>query len=105
MTERAECGRLSESVAVVLPALEAFNRFDGPDNAGVRRARWRTLLDQPIPERGEGLERVLAELYDIIIPNGLRIGAPGFAGWVTTAPTTSGTIATMSALVAGAQRV
>jgi len=104
MTERAECGRLSESIVRVLPALERFNQFDGPDMAGPHRASWRKLLDQPLPERGQGLDRVAGELQDVVIANGLRIGAPGFAGWVTTAPTTSGTLASVSALVAGAQR-
>ena len=105
MTESAECGRLSESITELLPALERFNRFEGPDMAGAQRARWRRLLDQPLPEVGQGLDRVIGELQDVVIPNGLRIGAPGFAGWVTAAPTTSGMLATVSALVAGAQRV
>jgi hypothetical protein len=40
-TEAAECERLAESVKALLPALEQFNRFDGPDLAGPQRARWR----------------------------------------------------------------
>ena len=43
-------------------------------------------------------------LQEIVIPNGLRIGAPSFAGWITTAPTTAGTIASLAATVSGAQR-
>ena len=86
-TERAECGRLAESINVLLPALEQFNRFAGPDLAGPERPKWRRLLDQPLPERAQGLESVLNDLKEIVIPNGLRIGAPSFAGWITTAPT------------------
>jgi aromatic-L-amino-acid decarboxylase len=47
---------------------------------------------------------VLSALADTIIPNGLRNGAPGFSGWVTTAPTTAGTAAALAATVAGSQR-
>jgi aromatic-L-amino-acid decarboxylase len=43
-------------------------------------------------------------LTETIIPYGLRIGSPGFSGWVTTAPTTAGTAAALAATVAGSQR-
>ena len=104
MIERAECARLAESVSTLLPALEHFNQFVGPDIAGPERARWRALLDRPLPQDGEGLDAVLSDLRDVVIPHGLRIGAPAFAGWVTTAPTTSGAIAALAASVSGAQR-
>ena len=103
-TERAECGRLAESINVLLPALEQFNRFAGPDLAGPERPKWRRLLDQPLPERAQGLESVLNDLKEIVIPNVLRIGAPSFAGWITTAPTTAGTLASLAATVSGSQR-
>jgi aromatic-L-amino-acid/L-tryptophan decarboxylase len=103
-SERAECGRLAHSIDALLPALEQFNNFDGPDLAGPERTKWRRLLDQPLPERAQDLESVLNDLQAIVIPNGVRIGAPSFAGWVTTAPTTSGTIASLAATVSGAQR-
>ena len=47
---------------------------------------------------------MLSDLAEVVIPNGLRNGHPGFAGWVTTAPTTSSTTAHLAAAVAGAQR-
>ena len=103
-TEHAECERLAHYVNALLPALERFNNFAGPDLAGPRRAKWRALLDQPLPEHAQGLESVLSDLREIVIPNGLRIGGPSFAGWVTTAPTTAGTVASLAATVGGAQR-
>ena len=72
--------------------------------AGVQRAKWQGLLDRPLPERAQGLESVLSDLKEIVIPNGLRIGAPTFAAWITTAPTTAGTLASLAATVSGAQR-
>jgi aromatic-L-amino-acid decarboxylase len=103
-SERAECGRLAHSINALLPALEQFNNFDGSDLAGPERTKWRRLLDQPLPDRAQSLEAVLSDLQTIVIPNGLRIGAPSFAGWVTTAPTTAGTVASLAATVSGAQR-
>jgi glutamate/tyrosine decarboxylase-like PLP-dependent enzyme len=102
--DRAEIDHLSEAIDRILPALETFNRFEGPDRVGRQRAAWMAALDEPLPEEGAGLEPVLRALSRDVIPNGVRIGAPAFAGWVTTAPTTSGTAAALAASVAGAQR-
>jgi hypothetical protein len=43
-TERAECGRLAESINLLLPALEQFNRFAGPDLAGAAEDRGTEVL-------------------------------------------------------------
>jgi glutamate/tyrosine decarboxylase-like PLP-dependent enzyme len=97
-------GRLAEAIRKLLPALENFNRFEGRDEAGRHHELWKIALNQPLPQRGAGIEHVLGELATTIIPNGLRNGAPGFSGWVTTAPTTAGTAAVLAATVAGSQR-
>jgi aromatic-L-amino-acid decarboxylase len=89
----------------LLPELEAFSRFSGPDGAGRNRERWMAALNQSLPEEGEGMEAVIREITETIIPNGLRIGAPGFCGWVTTSPTVAGTAAGLAGMVAGSQRV
>src|SRR5262249_48818209 len=47
---------------------------------------------------------VLARLSDTVIPNGLRVGHPGFSGWVTTMPTTVASAANLAATVAVPQR-
>ncbi|HSW43711.1 MAG TPA: aminotransferase class V-fold PLP-dependent enzyme, partial [Patescibacteria group bacterium] len=95
--------RLAESLAQVLPALEQFLRFEGADRA-TRRSEWLPALDQPLPATGIGPERTLARLRDEIVAAGLRIGHPGFSGWVTTAPTTIGTVADLVQAVASPQR-
>jgi hypothetical protein len=102
--DASEIDRLSEAIGRILPALEDFNHFQGQDLAGRQRSTWMTALNQPLPERGVGLDQVLRELTETIIPHGLRIGSPGFCGWVTTAPTTAGTAAALAATVAGSQR-
>lgn len=102
--DAAESGRLTEAIETILPALEDFNKFQGQDPAARERAAWMTALDQPLPEHGAGLHHVLQQLKDAVIPYGLRNGAPGFNGWVTTAPTTAGIAAALAGTVAGSQR-
>jgi aromatic-L-amino-acid decarboxylase len=102
--DRAETSRLAEAIGRLLPALERFNRYEGPDPVARERERWQPLLDRPLPAQGAGLDEVLDELASVVIPNGLRNGAPGFAGWITTAPTTAGAAASLAATVAGSQR-
>ena len=102
--DRAEAGRLTEAIKKTLVALEEFNKFRGPDVAGRNRVVWTTLLNQPLPEQGVGLDQVLGELTGTVIPHGLRTGSPGFSGYVTTAPTTGSVAARLAATVAGSQR-
>jgi len=102
-TESASTDGLAESLAAILPALERFARFEGPDDAA-RRTVWRRALDGPLPEEGEGREAVLRLLADVVIPNGLRVGAPGFTGWVTTSPTTVPAVAQLAGSITAAQR-
>ena len=100
----AAFGDLS-SLRALLEELDRFNRFEGPDPAARNRDAWSTHLGGPLPEQGAGLDAVLADLREWVVPNGLRNGHPGFSGWVTTSPTTSGTAAVLASTVAGSQRV
>ncbi|MEI8332495.1 MAG: aminotransferase class V-fold PLP-dependent enzyme [Chloroflexota bacterium] len=94
---------LTASIEALLPALERFNRFEGPDPAA-HRSTWYPLLDRPLPRSGAGREAVLAEIRDVLVANGLRIGHPGFSGWVTTAPSTVATAASLAQTVASPMR-
>lgn len=102
--DHAAFGDLS-TLQPLLEALDRFNRFEGPDPAGRRQAEWKAHLGTTLPEQGAGLDAVLKDLTEWVVPNGLRNGHPGFSGWVTTSPTTSGTAATLASTVAGSQRV
>jgi aromatic-L-amino-acid/L-tryptophan decarboxylase len=94
---------LGAAIRAVLPALERFNRFDTPDPAP-DRARWLPALERPLPAAGIGAEATLAELADLVVEHGLRIGHSGFAGWVTTAPTDVAAAADLVQAVASPQR-
>src|SRR6266542_7097955 len=102
--DQSETSRLGEAIERLLPALEQFNRFEGIDQAARERGRWVAALERELPEQGCGPDLVLRELAEVAIPHGLRNGAPGFNGWVTTAPTTAATAAALAATVAGSQR-
>ncbi len=103
--EKAQIKDLSGCVKKILPALEKFNLFEGQDEAVLNKDKWKAILDKPLPQKGEGVDCVIEELNNVIIPNGLRNGAPGFSGWITTAPTVAGATAGLASMVAGSQRV
>src|SRR2546425_9610308 len=102
--DAGETRRLRDAVARVLPAVELFMRYEGEDRAGRDRDTWRSALDRPLPDHGIGLESLLEELATTVIPYGLRNGAPGFSGWITTSPTTGPAVAAFAAAIAGSQR-
>lgn len=101
--DAARTDGLAGALARVLPALEAFSRFEGPDSAA-RRSLWRPALDQPLPAAGLGADEVLARLAALVVPHGLRLGAPGFCGWITTAPAVVPATAALAASLATPQR-
>ena len=103
MHDRASIHDLSGAIRAVLPSLERFVRFEGPDPAR-SRSRWRPALDQALSVTGIGRDAVLAELADLVVANGLRTGHPGFSGWVTTMPTDVGLAADLAQAVAVPQR-
>lgn len=103
-TEPARITGLTATVEQVLEPLEEFLRFeDGPDPAG-RRSKWRAALNEPLPRQGQGADAVLKALNEVVIPNGLRIGAPGFSGWITTMPSVVPAVANFVGSLVAAQR-
>jgi len=102
-TDRATHHDLGGAIRAVLPSLERFVRFEGTDPARAR-SQWRPALDGPLPAEGVGRDAVLAELADLVVANGLRVGHPGFSGWVTTGPTDVAAAADLAQAVAVPQR-
>ena len=94
---------LGAALTRILPALDEFLNFAGPDPV-LTRNTWRTRLQQPLPDVGLGADAVLDTLDSVVIKNGLRLGAPGFCGWISTMPTVVPTVANLAATVAAAQK-
>jgi aromatic-L-amino-acid/L-tryptophan decarboxylase len=103
-SDPAELGQLTATVERILPAIEKFWRYDGRDDAARRRPGWLARLDVPLPEAGGGIGAVVADLAEVVIPNGARVSEPGWSGFVTTGPTTSAVAAWLAAAAAGSQR-
>jgi aromatic-L-amino-acid/L-tryptophan decarboxylase len=101
----AELGQLTATVGRILPAIEEFWRFDGRDDAARRRPGWLAHLDVPLPGDGGGIGAVVADLAEVVIPNGARVSEPGWSSFITTGPTTSAAAAWLAAAAAaGSQR-
>jgi len=103
-SDPAELGQLTAKVERILPAIEQFRRYEGGDEAGHARPGWLGRLDVPLPEAGGGIAAVVADLAEVVIPNGSRVGEPGWSGFITTGPTTSAVAAWLAAAAAGSQR-
>jgi len=95
---------LDGATRAILPALEEFLRFDNQDLAATQYSRWHDDLNESLPDQGVGAATTLEILRRVVIPHGSRIGAPGFAGWITTMPTVVPAVAAFAATIAGAQR-
>jgi aromatic-L-amino-acid/L-tryptophan decarboxylase len=99
--DAAELGRLSETIARLLPELHRFMAADGPDRAVADRAEWLAALDRPLPYGGAGLDVVTDELERWIIPYGLRTPDPGFMAYIIGRATTATLASGLAAQVAG----
>lgn len=99
--EPAETLGVDAAVGRLLPTLERFLAFSGPDQVIADRERWLAALDHPLPSSGAGLETLLDELSEWVVPYGVRTPHPGFSGYITGRATTAGIAAGLAAQVAG----
>jgi aromatic-L-amino-acid decarboxylase len=99
----SETGKLEAYLARIGADLDRFLRAEHGD-AMQRHADWSTALSGPLPDEGIGPEGVIEELERDVIPNGMRLAEPGFWGFVTVAPDTVPTVATVAAIIASPQR-
>ncbi len=101
--DAAETGRLQTLLSRIGAGLDKFQRFEHRD-AQHPGQRWREQLDQPLPQRGVGIDAVAADLLEQIIPNGSATARPGFSGFITTGGTTAAALAATAANIAAPQR-
>ena len=101
--EPAETGHYHSSLSRIGSALDEFCRFEHPD-AQQRRSAWMNSLDRALPREGIGIDGVVRELENVVIPNGSPVAKPGFTAYITTGATTAAVLATTAASVASPQR-
>ncbi len=105
MGETAAITGLADAVTRLLPDLERVWRWDPEDDRTMAdRAQWTAALDQPLPDAGVGVDQVLDELAQHVIPYGPMVGKPGFSGFIVNGPTTTGVAATVAATAASPHR-
>jgi aromatic-L-amino-acid decarboxylase len=103
LQDSAETGRLQELLARIGGGLDQFLNFEHPD-ALTRQQNWKSALQQPVPQRGIGIDEVTRELLEQVIPYGSPVSKPGFTGFITTGGSTASTLASTAASIASPQR-
>ena len=104
MTDAAQTSELDAALRHVLPVLERHLRAAPTDPGFEPDAAWRRTLDTPVPPHGFGADATLRSLADVVIPNAMRMTAPGFLGWITTGSTIVPAVTRLITSLAGTQR-
>lgn len=101
--ELAETGRLAELLGAIGQSLDQFLKFEHLD-AQHPSKEWLSVLKQPLPMQGVGVNQVTKLISEQVIPNGSPVPNPGFSSFITTGAVTSSTLATTAANIASPQR-
>lgn len=102
--DQADCGPLAGHMHTLAQHLDRFLRFEHAD-AMHDPERWRSALGGTLPEQGIGIERVLGEMGEFLIPAGSQIPNPACTAFITTGATSIGALATLAGAVAAPQRL
>ena len=101
--EKAETGRLQPLLSRVGASLDEYLKFEYPD-ALAARERWQAALDRPVPRQGIGIDAVVDEIVEHLVPYGPPIPKPGFTGYIVTGGTTAAALASAAAYIASPVR-
>jgi aromatic-L-amino-acid decarboxylase len=102
-TELAETSNIQKLIAHIGEGLDQFLRFEHPD-AVHPGANWRAYLDVQLPQHGVGIDQVVEDLLEQVIPNGSSVPKPGFSSFITTGATSASVLASTAASIASPQR-
>ncbi|HET7538281.1 MAG TPA: aminotransferase class V-fold PLP-dependent enzyme [Polyangiaceae bacterium] len=101
--DAAETQGLTDLLSRLGESLDEYLKFEHPDALHPSRG-FRAHLDMPVPREGVGIQRVLAELVEHVVPNGSAVPRPGFCSFITTGGVSAATLASTAASVASPQR-
>lgn len=99
----AETGQFQTYLSKIGSGLDEFLKFEHPD-ALANGSNWREKLNEPIPQKGVGIEAVSEQLVTDVIANGSAIVRPGFTSFITTGGTTASAIASAAGSIGSPQR-
>jgi aromatic-L-amino-acid decarboxylase len=102
--EQAECGNLTQLMQQLGGYLDQYLRFEHTD-AMHNPDQWKAALGGPLPTTGTGIDAVMADMGQHLIPNGSQIPNPGCSSFITTGATSIGALATMAGSIAAPQRI
>jgi aromatic-L-amino-acid/L-tryptophan decarboxylase len=102
-SDAAETGQLGPLLAQIGAGLDEYLKFEHPDALHPGR-RWHEHLGIALPLEGIGIEGVVDELVQHVVPNGSAVPRPGFCSFITTGGTTASTLASTAASIASPQR-
>src|SRR6187431_2664589 len=102
-SDAAETGDLQALLARIGAGLDQYLKFEHPDALHPSR-HWREHLNRALPREGIGIQRVVDELVQQIIPNGSAVPRPGFCSFITTGGASASTLASTAASIASPQR-
>ncbi len=74
--EAAETGDLRSLLAQIGTGLDEYLKFEHPDALHPGQ-RWREHLNVALPREGIGIQRLVAEIVQQVIPNGSAVARPG----------------------------
>ncbi len=103
INDSAACGDLSGYLQTIGSALDQYLQFEQPD-AMSTAAQWKAQLTGALPEKGIGIDQLLAEMAEDLIPNGSQVPNAGCTAYINTGATTAGVLATLAGSVAAPQR-
>ena len=103
-TDKADCGNITHLLQTLGKHLDQYQRFEH-DDAMQQHKNWLCDLDQPVPQQGVGIEKLMEEIGVTLIPNGSQIPKPGCTSFITTGATNAGVLATLAGAVASPQRL
>ena len=95
-------GDLAERLRRIGVALDDFVAT-GTDPVA-RRTTWEAGLRAPLPVHGVGADAALAELAQVVVPNGQPLMTSGWWGYITNGPSTVPLVASVAAAIGSPQR-
>jgi len=102
--EQAECNALEVRLGQLGRYLDDYLKFAQVDPQQAREC-WQPFLERSLPETGIGMDALLVEMKNFVIPYASPIPKPGCTAFITTGATTAGALATLAGAVAAPQRI
>ncbi|MFT5506237.1 MAG: aromatic-L-amino-acid decarboxylase [Gammaproteobacteria bacterium] len=101
--DQAEAGNLTRQLMAMGKALDQYLKFEHPD-AILTAPEWKAKLESSLPDKGIGIDQLVGEINQYLIPNGAQIPYAGCTAYITTGATSAGVLATLAGTVAAPQR-